>query len=255
LRWLRAEYGTKTEARQDLGVRSIIDDSQFYDYLKLFAAFSRIAGFAGLLVNIDEMGVLSHRLNSSQARNANYETILRIVNDCLQGSVAGIGFLFGGTDTFLEDRRRGLASYEALATRLADNAFARGGLKDYSGPVIRLQNLSPEDLFVLLHNIRNVFALSDPSKFLIDDAGMKAFMGHCSKTLGSDFFLTPRRSVMAYVGLLSVIEQNPGADVKSLLSETAIEKEVDPESLPANPDAVVPAAPSPENDNLETFKL
>jgi hypothetical protein len=118
LRWLRAEYRTKTEARQDLGVRSIIDDAQFYDYLKLFASFARIAGFAGLLVNINEMGVLSHRLNSSQARNANYEAILRIVNDCLQGNAAGIGFLFGGTDTFLEDRRRGLASYEALATRV-----------------------------------------------------------------------------------------------------------------------------------------
>ena len=106
LRWLRAEYRTKTEARQDLGVRSIIEDTQLYDYLKLFAAFVRLAGFSGLLVNIDEMGVLSHRLNNSQARNANYEAILRIVNDCLQGNVTGIGFLFGGTDTFLEDRRR-----------------------------------------------------------------------------------------------------------------------------------------------------
>jgi hypothetical protein len=256
LRWLRAEYRTKTEARQHLGVRSIIDDVQFYDYLKLLASFVRLAGFAGLLVNIDEMGVLSHRLNNSQARNANYESILRIVNDCLQGNVSGIGFLFGGTDTFLEDRRRGLASYDALANRLAENTFAKGGLKDFSGPVIRLQNLSPEDLFVLLHNIRNVFALTDPSKYLIDEAGMKAFMGHCSKTLGSEFFLTPRRAVMAYVGLLSVIEQNPGVDVKSLLSETMIEKEVDPESIPATPDVGVPVAtPSPDDDNLETFKL
>jgi len=254
LRWLRAEYRIKTEAKQDLGVRSIIDDAQFYDYLKLFASFVRLAGFAGLLVNIDEMGVLSHRLNSSQARNANYEAILRIVNDCLQGNVSGIGFLFGGTDTFLEDRRRGLASYEALATRLAENAFARGGLKDYSGPVIRLQNLSPEDLFVLLHNIRNVFALSDASKYLIDEGGMKAFMAHCSKTLGSEFFLTPRRAVMAYVGLLSVIEQNPGADVKSLLAATTIEKEVDPESLPSTPDDE-PQATSSAQDDLETFRL
>ena len=256
VRWLKAEYRTKTEARQDLGVRSIIEDSQFYDYLKLFAAFVRLAGFAGLLVNIDEMGVLSHRLNSSQARNANYEAILRIVNDCLQGNSQGIGFLFGGTDTFLEDRRRGLASYDALATRLTENTFAKDGLKDFSGPVIRLQNLSPEDLFVLLHNIRNVFALSDPSKYLIDEPGMKAFMAHCNKTLGSEFFLTPRRSVMAYVGLLSIIEQNPGADVRSLLADTAIEKELDPESVPAAPDEEPPASsPTRRDDNLESFRL
>ena len=110
LRWLRAEYRTKTEARHDLDVRSIIDDAQFYDYLKLFASFTRLAGYAGLLVNIDEMGVFSHRLNSSQARTANYEVLLRILNDCLQGNVAGLGFFFGGTNTFLED---GAAAFTA----------------------------------------------------------------------------------------------------------------------------------------------
>ena len=110
LRWLRAEYRTKTEAKNDLGVRSIIEDGQFYDYLKLFASFVRMAGYSGLLVNIDEMGILSHRLQSSQARNANYEVLLRILNDALQGGASGIGFLFGGTDTFLEDKRRGLFS-------------------------------------------------------------------------------------------------------------------------------------------------
>jgi hypothetical protein len=255
LRWLRAEYRIRTEARQDLGVRSIIEDAQFYDYLKLFAAFVRLAGFAGLWVNIDEMGVLSHRLNSSQARNANYEAILRIVNDCLQGNVSGIGFMFGGTDTFLEDRRRGLASYEALASRLAANTFVRDGLKDFSGPVIRLLNLSPEDLFVLLHNIRSVFALGDPSKHLIDENTLKLFMNHCAKTLGSDFFLTPRDSVKAFVGFLSVIEQNPGVNVNGLLATTKVEHEVDPESLPAPPDTETPLSDPDADDGLATFKL
>ncbi len=230
LRWLRAEFHTKTDARNELGVRAIIDDVQFYDYLKLFAAFVRLAGFAGLLVNIDEMGVLSHRLNHAQARNSNYETVLRIVNDCLQGNVSGLGFIFGGTDTFLEDRRRGMASYEALATRLAENTFARGELKDFSGPVLRLANLSPEDLFVLLHNIRSVFSLGDPAKYLVSEDGLRLFMAHCAETLGSDFFLTPRESVKAFVGLLSVIEQNPGVDWRSLLAATSVEKHIDPEA-------------------------
>ncbi|WZO96062.1 ATP-binding protein [Isosphaeraceae bacterium EP7] len=251
LRWLRAEYPTKTEARAELGVRTIIDDAHFYDQLKLFAAFTRLAGFAGLLVNIDEMGVLSHRLNNAQARNANYEAILRIVNDCLQGNVSGIGFLFGGTDTFLEDRRRGMASYEALGTRLAANAFARDGLKDFSGPVIRLPNLAPEDLFVLLHNIRDVFSLSDPARHLIDEEGIKAFMAHCETTLGADFFLTPRDAVKAFVGLLSVLEQNPGADWRPLLSGTAVERTPDPEVEPVATDVGRPKG----DDDLATFQL
>ena len=257
LRWLRAEYRTKTEARQDLEVRSIIDDVQFYDYLKLFAAFVKQAGYAGLLINIDEMGVFSHRLNSSPARAANYEVLLRILNDCLQGNVSGLGFLLGGTDTFLEDRRRGLFSYEALATRLANNAFAKAGFKDFSGPVIRLQNLLPEDLFVLLHNIRNVFAMGDPAKYLIDDEGITQFMNHCRSTLGADFYLTPRDAVKAFVGLLSVLEQNPGTGWKTLLTQTVIERAVDPEAGPAIEDDENARGPTPQkpDEDLASFTL
>ena len=261
LRWLKAEYTTKTEARQDLGVRSIIDDTQIYDYLKLLAAFCRLAGFAGLIVNLDEMVVLSQRLNSTQARNANYEAILRIVNDCFQGNVVGLGFLLGGTDSFLDDRRRGLASYEALATRLADNKFAKGGMKDYSGPVLRLPNLSPEDLFVLLHNIRKVFALGDPTKFLIDDEGIRAYMEHSAKQLGSEFFMTPRDSVKGFVGLLSVLEQNPGSDWRKLLSGMKIEKGAEPDAptdiVEKTAEAKPPSGAShaAEDDDLASFKL
>ncbi len=264
LRWLRAEYRTKTEARGDLGVRSIIEDAQIYDYMKLLAAFVRMGGYAGLLVNLDEMGVLSHRLNSTQARNANYEMILRIVNDCLQGNVTGIGFLFGGTDAFLEDRRRGLASYEALASRLAGNAFASGDLKDLSGPVVRLPNLTVEELYALLNNIRNVFAGGDPAKHLVPDDALVAFLNHCAKTIGADYFRTPRDSVKAFVGLLSVLEQNPTADWKALLSTTKVETVADPESKPIADDkpeattkaTVADALISPGKDeDLASFKL
>lgn len=269
IRWLRAEYSTKTEARQDLGVRSIIDDQGIYDYLKLLAAFVRMAGYAGLLVNLDEMGVLSHRLNNSQARNANYEVVLRILNDCLQGSVSGLGFVFAGTDAFLDDKRRGLASYEALATRLATNTFAAQGLKDYSGPVIRLANLTPENLYVLLNNIRNVFASGDDSKQLVPDEGIVAFLEHCSKTLGAEFFRTPRDSVKGFVGFLSVLEQNPGTDWKAVLGQTKLEATAPDDSdvaaeeeAPAAGQSPTPQAPSPvtpegpkTDDDLATFKL
>ena len=249
IRWLRGEYSTKTEARKDLGVRSIIDDNNYYDYLKLLGRFVRIAGYSGLWVNVDEMGVLSHRLNNSQARNSNYEMILRILNDCLQGNVSGLGIMFAGTDAFLEDRRRGLYSYEALATRLAANHFAVDGLKDFSGPVINLPNLSPEDFYVLMHNVRNVFASGDPSNHLLPDEGLKSYMTFCSKKLGVEHFRTPRDSIKAFVGLLSVLEQNPGQAWEPLLVGTKLE--------PPSPEdsAMDLPAQSPGNDDLKTFKL
>ena len=227
LRWLRAEYTTKTEARRDLGVRSIIDDAAIYDHLKLLAAFVRMAGYAGLLVNLDEMGVLSHRLNHSKARDNNYETILRIVNDCIQGGASGIGFYFAGVDEFLDDPRRGLVCHEALRTRLADGMFARSGMKDFSGPVIRLANLTCEELFVLLHKVRDIFVSSDALSLRFDDEAIQGFMDHASRTLGAAYFQTPRDVVRPFVSLLSILEQNPGSDWKTLLSNTKFERAAD----------------------------
>lgn len=254
LRWLRAEYATKSEARQDLGVRSIIGDQDVYDYLKLMAAFVHLAGYSGLLVNLDEMGVLSHRLNNTPARNANYEMILHIVKDCLQGSVTGLGIIFAGIDDFMDDRRRGIASYEALRRRLTDNAFAVGSLRDYSGPVIRLQNLTPEDLYVLLLNIRHVHAAGDTSRYLVPDAALNAYIQHCACTLGSEFYQTPGDAVKGFVGLLSVLEQNPGTDWQTLLKGITLERSVDSDSLPLT-EGEAPVAPNGGKDELATFRL
>lgn len=216
LRWLRGEYSTRTEARQALGVRNIIDDGDVYDSLKLLAAFVRIAGYAGLVVVFDEM-VNLYKLQSAQARNQNFEQILRIVNDGLQGSASGIGFIFGGTPEFLMDSRRGLYSYEALQSRLMENAFAGQGLIDHSGPVVRLQSLTPEDLLVLLANIRSVFSQGDPSRHLVPDEALPLFMTHCNKRIGEAYFRTPRNTIKAFVQLLAVLEQNPGQGWSELI--------------------------------------
>ena len=221
LRWLRGEYSTKTEARHALGVRTIIDDDNVYDSLKSLACLTKIAGYAGMLVMFDEM-VNIYKLQNSQARNQNFEQILRIVNDSLQGNTSNIGFVMCGTPEFLMDTRRGLYSYEALQSRLAENRFAAGGLVDLSGPIIKLQGLTPEDLLVLLSNIRMVFAAGDPSKFLVPDEALTAFMDHCNRRIGEAYFRTPRTTVKAFVQMLAVLDQNPEAKWQDLLGAVQI---------------------------------
>jgi hypothetical protein len=250
VRWLSGDYSTKTEARQDLGVRTIIEDANIYDYLKLWGRFVKMAGYSGLLVNLDELAVLSHRLNNVQSRNSNYEVILHIVNDCNQGNVSGIGFIFAGTDECLKDPRRGLVSYGALESRLAKKSdFNVAGLKDFSNPVIELENLSKEDTYVLLYNIRNVFAYDDPAKHLIPDKGIEGFLQHCQKTLGAEFFLTPRDIIRSYVRMLSILEQNPGTSWEVLLNNTPVEKTMDPATAEEKTSA------QKSGDDLVSFKL
>ncbi|HWU16496.1 MAG TPA: ATP-binding protein [Devosia sp.] len=226
LRWLRGEYSTKTEARQALGVRNIIDDGDVYDALKLLAAFVKMVGYSGLLIVFDEM-VNIYKLQSSQARNQNYEQILRMLNDVLQGNFGGIGFVFGGTPEFLMDTRRGLYSYAALQSRLAENSFAKNGLIDLSGPVLRLQSLTPEDLLILLSNIRSVFASGDPSAYLVPDEALPSFMEHCNRHVGEAYFRTPRNTIKAFVQFLAVLEQNPGTTWTDLINEVEISKDIE----------------------------
>lgn len=216
IKWLRGEFTTKTDARQALGVRTIVDDASFYDQLKLFARFVRLAGYSGFLVCLDEL-VNLYKLANTQARNANYEQILRILNDSLQGSAVGLGFILGGTPEFLMDTRRGLFSYPALQSRLAENTFAKAGLVDYSGPVVRLSSLTPEDFYVLLLKLRDVYAFGDPAKFLLPDEAIAPFMEHCAKRIGDVYFRTPRTTITAFINLLAVLEQNPGTDWRDLL--------------------------------------
>jgi len=252
VRWLRGEFSTRTDARAALGVRTIIDDSNLYDQLKLMARFVRLAGYAGLFVCLDEV-VNLYKLANTQARTSNYEQILRILNDSLQGVAVGLGFVLGGTPEFLMDTRRGLYSYAALQSRLAENTFAtRAGLVDYTGPVIRLANLTPEDLFVLLGKLRHVQASGDASRYLITDAGTQAFMHHCSQRIGDAYFRTPRSTIRAFLDLLALLEQNPGVSLESVLGGIRIEADLDPgagasgeEEPDANP------GPSPGQTQLE----
>lgn len=216
IRWLRGEFSTKTDARQALGVRAIVDDASVYDQLKLMARFVRLAGFGGLMINFDEL-VNLYKLSNTQARNANYEQILRILNDSFQGTAVGLALVLGGTPEFLLDTRRGLYSYPALQSRLAQNTFATDGLVDFSGPIVRLSSLTPEDFFVLLQKIRHVYATGDEAKYLLPNDGIVSFMSHCATRVGDTYFRTPRTTITAFINLLAVLEQNPTANWKDLL--------------------------------------
>lgn len=227
IRWLRGEFTTKTDAKKALGVREFVDDASVYDHLKLLAAFVQIAGYKGLLVVFDEM-VNLYKLQHAQSRNQNYEQILRVLNDVLQGDVKGLGIYLGGTPEFLMDTRRGLYSYAALQSRLSENQFGGEGRVDFSGPVLRLANLTAADMQVLLENVRHVFATGNPEAYLVPDDAIRSFMAHCDRNIGAAYFQTPRNSVRAFVQLLSTLEQNPSVGWSDLIDKTTVEKESAP---------------------------
>jgi hypothetical protein len=222
IRWLRGEFTAKSDAKRALGVREIIGDAAFYDQLKLIAKFCRLAGYKGLLICLDEL-VNLYKLANTQARNGNYEQILRILNDLEQGSAEGLGFVLGGTPEFLMDPRRGLFSYPALQSRLADNPFARDDLVDLTGPVMRLGNLGREQFMALLGKLDAAYKNGKPDAAPFPAEAFAAFMRHCEQRIGEATFRTPRTTITAFIGLLAVLEQNKTADWRELLAQTHLE--------------------------------
>jgi hypothetical protein len=215
---LRAEYSTITEARRDLGVRRIIGDEDLYPTLKLVATFCRLAGYAGLLVMVDELATLTHRLPNAKSRQGSFEVLLTMINNSYQGNCPGLGFLLAGTPECLTDPDRGLFSYPPLRARL--QTYDTHGLADYSGPVIKLEPLSPEALFVLLQNIRRVQAQGDESKYLVPDEALKVFLEKVHAKLPAKAVANPRDVVRPFVSLLSILEQNPNGCWQDLIGAT-----------------------------------
>lgn len=211
IRWLRGEYRTRTEARADLGVRDVIDDQNWYDYLKVIAKFITGVGYAGLVVNFDE-AINLYKITHSQTREKNYESILKIYNDCLQGKAEHLYITFAGTAEFLEDERRGLFSYAALKSRLVTNRFETAEFRDLSQPVIKLTTLRKEELFVLLQRVRAIHGAYHEYEPNIADEDIRAFMQELYARPGAEERLTPREVVRDFIGALSLLQQNPQMD-------------------------------------------
>ncbi|MBR3530014.1 MAG: ATP-binding protein [Bacteroidaceae bacterium] len=254
LKWLKGEYATKTDTMRDLGIRDFINDASFFNTLKLYSVLVKKAGYKGLLVNLDEM-VNLYKAANGISRKMNYEEILGILNNTLQGTISNIGFVMSGTPEFLTDTRRGLYSYEALRSRLAENNFSMQlGLIDYNSTVLRLSCLSKEELYVLLKNLRNVFAYGIEDNYLLPDEALVAYMNYCFNKVGDSYFRTPRNTIKGFLDLLSILEQYPSLKWDEIIEKIEIKKDVEPTEI-ENILTSYGEVNSNEEDEFATFRL
>lgn len=215
LKWFRGEYATKTEARAELGVTIVITDDDWYEYLKLFAAFLTRAGYAGMLVLIDEL-VNIYKIPNAITRQYNYEKILTMYNDAMQGKAQHIGFILGGTPQCMEDPRRGVYSYEALRSRLAEGHFS-GEHKDLLSPVIRLLPLTNEEMLILIEKLADIHAGLYEYDQIVTQQDMVDFIEIEFGRIGADSHITPREVIRDFIEVLDIVYQNPNLKVKQLL--------------------------------------
>ncbi len=222
LRWFRGEYSTRKEAKEDLGINFIVTDETWYDFLKIFAVFLVGAGYKGMLVLIDEL-VNIFKIPNSITRANNYEKILTMYNDVLQGKARHIGFLMGGTPQCIEDKYKGVFSYEALRSRLAEGHFATADLKDLSAPIIRLQMLSQEEMYILVEKLLNIHAqLYNYSPTLSHD-DLLYFLTVEYNRVGAQSHITPREIIRDFIELINILHQNPHKSVAEILGSNSFE--------------------------------
>ena len=215
-RWFRGEYSTKTEAKNDLGVNIIITDDDWYDYIKLFAAFLKRAGYNGLLVLVDEL-VNIYKIPNSITRQYNYEKILTMYNDTLQGKAHHLGIIMGGTPQCIEDTRRGVFSYEALRSRLADSRFSSGELTDMMSPIIRLVPLPYEEMLVLTEKLADIHSQLYGYTQRITQDEMIGFIRAEYGRVGADTHITPREVIRDFISVLDIAFQNPAKAIADII--------------------------------------
>lgn len=224
LKWLKGEYKTKTEARQDLGVREVINDLNYYDMLKNFCKLFVSMGYSGFIVNLDE-AINLYKISNSAVREKNYEKILTIYNDCFQGKVTNLFFNFAGTKEVLENQRRGFFSYDALKTRLITNKYETAEIRDFAQPVIRLLPLDHNEIFVLLKKLKAIFDYNYKTEISINDEDIQQFMEELFNKPGASEFLTPREVIRDFLNILNILRQNPEIDKKKLFGDLEISDE------------------------------
>ena len=234
-KWIRGEYRTKSEARAELGSSTIISDDDWYDYVKLIARFLVCSGYKGMLVLIDEL-VNLYKIPNAITRQYNYEKILTMYNDTLQGKAQYLGMIMGGTPTSIEDRRRGVFSYEALRSRLAQGRFAREDLKDMLAPIIRLQPLTYEELLVLIEKLMQIHAGYFGWTPTLTENDLVDFLKIEFGRVGADTHLTPREVIRDFIELLDILCQNPDANVAELLQSVGGDSLTPVSESPASPD-------------------
>lgn len=222
LKWFRGEYSGKAEAKAELGVNITVSDDNWYEYIKLFAAFFRQAGYSGLLVLIDEL-VNIYKIPNSITRQYNYEKILTMYNDTLQGKAQYIGIIMGGTPQCIEDTRRGVYSYEALRSRLAEGRFGKAGLRDLLAPVIRLSPLTGEEMLILTEKLTEIHAGLYGYEPALTQEDRVGFIKIEYGRIGADSSITPREVIRDYIELLDIVYQNPETDVKALFESQSFE--------------------------------
>ena len=219
LRWLRGEFSTKTEAKNALGfsVSTIIDDDNWYSFVKLFASLSAQLGYSGLVLFIDEC-VNLYKIPNRISREANYEKLLAIFNDTLQGKAKNLGVIFGGTPQFLEDTRRGLFSYDALRSRLADSKYSEMGYKNLSSPVIRLPRLSDNELLALVRRLTKLYQQREGTDTPpVTDAEIETFMNLALSKAGAEELITPREIIRDFLTLLNILRDNSEAKFAEII--------------------------------------
>ena len=215
-RWFRGEYTLKREAKEELGVNLIITDDDWYDYLKIFAVFFRLAGYAGMMIFIDEL-VNLYKIPNAVTRQYNYEKLLTMYNDTLQGKARYLGIIMGATPQALEDKRRGIYSYEALRSRLSEGKFSRPGARDLLAPVIRLEPLTPEEMLVLCEKLSDMHAGFYGYERTVGDSELADFIRMEFGRIGADQNITPREVIRDFIELLDLLYQNPSMTPEELL--------------------------------------
>lgn len=218
LRWIRGDISTKTESKNELGIKRIINDDNWYEAIKNLAELFSDIGYSGFVINFDE-AVNLYKLPMSQTRERNYEKILNIFNECKSNTARGLFVNFGATRKTIFDERRGMSSYGALKGRLGNESSLDSKLINTNKTVLPLKPLTTEEIYTLLENLKNIYNIHYRLDIDMTMENIKLYMEEQLNRPGALEFLTPRAVIKDFLEILDMIRQNPDVETETIIYE------------------------------------
>jgi hypothetical protein len=223
--WLSGSRSMSARMLYEIGVRGYLEANQVFPRIRALLELIKGSRYKGLLIIVDELELIRKFPHARQREQA-LEILRLLIDESGRNSFPGCLLIFTGTDTFFEDDRAGIRSYEALAERVS-TLTALEGVNSVRQPVISLQGLDQSKLLAVIRRIRDIHGIAynwDVIKKFPDDTLQKLVQDWTA--FGEESVnRKPRPIIREFIHILDLCEENPNISQEEFIRIDSSEKE------------------------------
>lgn len=201
--WLCGSGNVAASAKKAAGIKGDIESRDALDYLRGVLEIVKAAGYAGLIIVIDEAETILRMRSDSRHKSLNG---IRQIADAA-GSYPGMAWVFTGTPEFF-DTRYGVAGLAPLHDRI--RFLKRGRFASLRQAQLELVPFDADRLRSVALRLRELFPTSDRGRLdqKISTAFVERLVAEVTAGFKGDVGVVPRQFLREFVTQLDLVEEH-----------------------------------------------